>query len=167
MNESLQIASATEADAELIELLARQIWPDAYQEILDPEQMEYMLKWMYSPATLRQQMQDGHTFLMAYLDNEAVGFAGFSIKDSDSRYWKLHKLYLLPSTQGKGFGKQLLEEVYRRVREGGGDYLDLNVNRNNKAQFVYQKLGFEIIESGDFSIGNGYFMNDYIMRKKL
>lgn len=167
MSQIFKMVEATPQDAELIEQLAHKIWADAYRDILSTEQMEYMLTMMYTPEVLRQQMTDGHTFLLAYLSDKPVGFAGFSIKHNDVKYWKLHKIYLLPETQGKGLGKALMEEVFRQVKQVGGEYLDLNVNRNNKAQFVYQKIGFEIIDSGDFEIGNGYFMNDYIMRKTL
>ena len=31
----------------------------------------------------------------------------------------------------------------------------------------YEKLGFETVGEEDLEIGNGYFMNDYIMEKKL
>ena len=30
-----------------------------------------------------------------------------------------------------------------------------------------RRLGFTVIEEADFDIGNGYFMNDYVMEKKL
>jgi ribosomal protein S18 acetylase RimI-like enzyme len=43
----------------------------------------------------------------------------------------------------------------------------LNVNRNNKALGFYQKFGFVILREEDIDIGNGYFMNDYIMVCKL
>ena len=45
--------------------------------------------------------------------------------------------------------------------------MELNVNRNNKALEFYKKMGMHIAESGDFNIGGGFYMNDYIMRKKL
>ena len=31
----------------------------------------------------------------------------------------------------------------------------------------YKKFGFEIIDEQDFDIGNGYYMNDFIMRFKI
>jgi len=36
-----------------------------------------------------------------------------------------------------------------------------------KAKNFYEKLGFVVIEEKDFDIGNGHFMNDYVMEKKL
>ncbi|MGZ8545109.1 MAG: GNAT family N-acetyltransferase, partial [Flavisolibacter sp.] len=49
----------------------------------------------------------------------------------------------------------------------GATVLRLNVNRNNSARSFYEKLGFEMIGEEDIDIGNGYFMNDYVMEKKI
>ena len=45
--------------------------------------------------------------------------------------------------------------------------MELNVNRYNQAILFYQVQGFKIKEAVDISIGNGFFMNDYIMSKTL
>ena len=44
------------------------------------------------------------------------------------------------------------------------NYLELNVNRQNIAVGFYKKLGFNIVAEEDISIGNGFFMNDYVMQ---
>jgi hypothetical protein len=41
------------------------------------------------------------------------------------------------------------------------------MNRNNKARQFYEKNGFIIIKEEDIDIGNNYFMNDYVMEKRL
>ena len=35
--------------------------------------------------------------------------------------------------------------------------------RNNKALQFYEHMGMRKLREGDFPIGNGYYMNDYIM----
>ena len=40
-------------------------------------------------------------------------------------------------------------------------------NRNNKAVGFYQQMGFTIRETADIEIGNGFYMNDYIMQIAL
>jgi ribosomal protein S18 acetylase RimI-like enzyme len=45
--------------------------------------------------------------------------------------------------------------------------IELQVNRHNKAKDFYTKIGFTIKEEKDFDIGNGYFMNDYVMEYLL
>ena len=41
--------------------------------------------------------------------------------------------------------------------------MELNVNRNNKALGFYLHMGMKKASEGDFDIGNGFYMNDYIM----
>jgi hypothetical protein len=41
--------------------------------------------------------------------------------------------------------------------------VELNVNRSNKAVSFYRHLGMTVLRQGDFHIGNGFYMNDYIM----
>jgi ribosomal protein S18 acetylase RimI-like enzyme len=38
------------------------------------------------------------------------------------------------------------------------------VNRDNPAIQFYQKFGFEIIDKEDIDIGNGFLMEDYVMK---
>jgi hypothetical protein len=44
--------------------------------------------------------------------------------------------------------------------------IELCVNRGNAAQYFYEKMGFKVIESKDFPIGN-YWMNDFVMQKVI
>ena len=146
--------------------LTFRVWPQTYASILTPEQVDYMLDMMYSEASLQKQMENGSRFIIIYRDETPVGFAAFFLYKMESIY-KLDKIYILPDQQGKGTGQALLNQVIESVTEKGGRSLLLNVNRHNKARGFYEKNGFEIIEEGDFDIGNGYYMNDYIMEKKL
>lgn len=41
--------------------------------------------------------------------------------------------------------------------------MELNVNRSNRARGFYERMGMKKLREGDFPIGEGYFMNDYIM----
>jgi ribosomal protein S18 acetylase RimI-like enzyme len=81
---------------------------------------------------------------------------------------KLHKLYLLPSSQGKGVGKALLLEVVKRAREAGQKSLVLNVNKQNKKAIdFYRVLGFVTIRQEVNDIGSGYVMDDDVMELSL
>ena len=48
------IKKATLADIEVIRTLAVQTFPATYQHILTPEQIDYMIDWMYSSESLAQ-----------------------------------------------------------------------------------------------------------------
>lgn len=156
-----------EQDIESIQDLANRTWHVTYGAYLSVEQIEYMLEKMYNKGELLSQFKDGYVFLMAEAGGEDLGFACFSILDSGQKIYKLHKLYVLPETQGKGVGKLLMNEVVNLVKRAGGAFLQLNVNRNNKASDFYIRAGFVVKETIDLDIGNGFLMNDYVMEKAL
>lgn len=162
----MHIRPAETSDIPGIQMVAALTWPHAYADILTPHQVEYMLHMMYSYDTLEKQMtREGHVFFVAENDGKMMGFAGCSFYENSA--WKLHKLYVLPFQQKTGLGKTLLQLVETTAREAGADALLLNVNRNNNAFAFYKHQGFEIDSIGDFDIGAGFFMNDYVMKKKL
>lgn len=161
------IRKATINDVETIRSLAIEIWEDAYSAILAKEQLDYMLDEIYSAEKIANQIKNNQqTFLLLIEDEQPVAFAAYSPRDEDADIYKLHKLYCLPITQGKGYGKILINEVSDHVLKAGKHILDLNVNRYNKAKNFYEKMGFKVIYEEDIPIGP-YFMNDYVMRKEL
>ncbi len=156
-----------EGDLPIISDLAERIWPHTYQAYIGDEQLRYMLDMMYNQGELLRQLEKGHIFLIAEDEGNEVGFASFSITDPENYGYKLHKIYVLPEMHGKGVGKILMNEVVNLIKRNGGKTLQLNVNRNNKAKDFYEKAGFKIKETVDLNIGNGFFMNDYVMELSL
>ncbi|MEJ2883817.1 GNAT family N-acetyltransferase [Pedobacter sp. GR22-6] len=161
------LRKAKEEDISIIQDLAGRTWRITYAEYLSVEQIDYMLHKMYNKGELLSQMQGGHHFLIAGAEQTDLGFAGFSVIDAETRTYKLHKLYVLSEAHGKGVGKLLINEVINLIKKEGGTAIQLNVNRNNKAADFYKKAGFEIKETVDLDIGNGFFMNDYVMEMTL
>lgn len=161
------LRKAKEKDIEVIRDIANNTWDDTYSSILSKDQIEYMLKNMYSRGELLSQLQQGHTFLIAEENDLDLGFACFSLTDPEKHIFKLHKLYVLPSAHGKGIGKILMNEVVNTAKAIGGVSLELNVNRNNKAAEFYKHAGFKIKETVDIAIGDGFFMNDYVMERPI
>ncbi len=164
----LEIKNAGLNDIEKIRDLAGTIWPVAYEKILSPQQLTYMLNLFYSKEALITQLHSGHHFIIAYENNHAIGFASYSIKSSNNpEIYRLHKLYVLPGIQKKGTGSNLLNYIIESIKPLGAKILELNVNRHNEAFHFYTRLGFTISREEDIDIGEGYFMNDYVMEKKL
>ena len=161
----MTIRKASPEDALLIRDLAYAIWPSAYGHILAQEQLDYMLNKMYKEDVLRQQMQKEIDFIIVEDGSQPVGFASYGLEKPG--IYKLHKIYVLPSQQGKGTGRFLLDEIEKTIRSKGATSLLLNVNRQNKAKTFYEKLNFHVIREEDIDIGEGYFMNDYVMEKKF
>lgn len=156
-------------DIPVIYSLAHQIWPKTYAEILSAKQLEYMLTMMYSTESLQYQIEkQQHTFIIIYQDDKPIGFAAYFQKYKNSpALYKLDKIYVLPDLQEKGIGNKLLEFIISDTKLKGASVLELNVNRKNKAISFYEKSGFTIIKEVDVAIGEGYFMNDYVMQKTI
>ena len=158
----LTVKKASVIDIPLIRQLTFAIWPKTYSDIISKEQINYMLEQMYNPATLQKQMkEDGCTFIIVYDDKEPVAFASYN--ETEPHLWKLNKIYILSSQQGKGTGKFIINYIVDEIKAKHAKALQLQVNRDNKAKYFYEKLGFKIIQTANFDIGNGYFMNDYVM----
>jgi diamine N-acetyltransferase len=161
-----KIRDATIEDIPLIRQLTFNIWPQTYAPVLSQQQIDYMLDMMYSEAALKQQMTgENCRFIIVYDDETPVGFASFS--EITVQLFKLHKIYILSSQQGKGTGRFVIDHIINQIQQQGATALQLQVNRYNKAKTFYEKLGFVVIKEADFDIGHGYFMNDYVMEKKL
>ena len=109
--------------------------------------------------------EEGCTFIIAENDEGGVAFASYH--EAKPKIWKLNKIYILTNQQGKGTGKSIINHIIAQIKKQGASALQLQVNRSNNAKLFYKKLGFTIIETADFDIGNGYFMNDYVMELPL
>ena len=142
--------------------LALQIFPITYQEIVEPEQINYMMELFYTPENLLKQFESGQTFLVVYSDDKASGYASYTPLNKNGEY-KLNKIYVDTRLQRKGLGRVLLNDVISRVRSAGGKSLQLNVNRFNKAVGFYKSMGFMLKKEELLDIGKGYFMDDYVM----
>ncbi|MBL7699489.1 MAG: GNAT family N-acetyltransferase [Chitinophagaceae bacterium] len=160
-----QIRNADKTDVHVISLLAHAIWPDTYGNILTALQLHYMLKLFYSEDSLRKQMDEGHHFLLALSNAETVGFASYS-HAGKAGVFKVHKLYVHPMLHGHGFGRKLLDRIIKDISPKGANILQLNVNRHNRAINFYEKYGFKKVGEEDIAIGEGYFMNDFVMEKE-
>jgi GNAT superfamily N-acetyltransferase len=161
------IRPATLADADCIVKIAHQTWWPTYREILTAEQITYMLNAIYISDKIAVQIEDGsQQYLILEEDEEPVAFVSYSPREENADIYKLHKLYCHPKTQGRGYGKLLIKAVEDATRQAGKNILELNVNRYNKANSFYEKMGFAVAYNEDIPIGP-YWMNDYVMRKEL
>ena len=166
MFKDITIRNATVNDIDLIRELTFKVWPQTYSSSISKEQIDYMLEMMYSKKSLADQIAEGSKFIIVQDNNKPVGFASY--KQVESAIYKLDKIYILKTQQGKGTGKFVIEYILQQIKKTGATSLQLQVNRHNKnAKSFYKKNGFSVIQEADFEIGNGYFMNDYVMEKKI
>ena len=58
----------------------------------------------------------------------------------------LFNIAIVPSHQGNGLGKLLLNELITRLKEKGVQTLWLEVRESNPARFLYEKIGFNEVD---------------------
>jgi ribosomal protein S18 acetylase RimI-like enzyme len=163
----IEVLKVGPKDYKLVHGLAQKVWPQTYKNILSPEQIDYMFSLMYSnEAYLDQINVQGHHFLVVKEGGEYLGFASYEL-NYHYQTTKIHKIYVLPQTQGKGIGRVLLTAIENIAARNDNTIVSLNVNRYNPAIGFYEKVGFEKAGEEDINIGNGYLMEDYIMEKKI
>lgn len=156
----IQLVPANTNDIQTIYSLAYDIWQIHYVPIIGQDQVNYMLDKMYDKESLTEQMMiKKHQFYLIQHEKKHIGFVSIS---GEKEVW-IHKFYIQQDYQGKGLGEKVFEQI-RQLRGASNTYT-LTVNRQNfKSINFYFKLGFKIDHIADFDIGNGFWMNDFIMK---
>jgi ribosomal protein S18 acetylase RimI-like enzyme len=144
-----------------VQQLAHEIWHQHYPGIISMEQITFMLESNYSEAALLQQKSEGQQlFMIGATEAAPQGFLGVYPRSTEALF--ISKWYILTALHGQGIGRNSFLLLQQRFPEV--NCMRLQVNRQNyKAINFYFSLGFRIERCADFDIGNGYFMNDFIM----
>jgi ribosomal protein S18 acetylase RimI-like enzyme len=158
----MQIRKAILSDASLIQRLAESIWWKHYPSIIGEEQVRFMLHKMYNLETLENQIsEEKNLYFILENDAQELGFMCIELPKTSEAF--IHKFYILQDKQRKGSGASALALILKQFNEI--NCIRLQVNRQNyQAINFYFKQGFIIEEVADFDIGDGYFMNDFIMK---
>lgn len=129
------------------------------KEILDawsPVPDKKRFSWMKS------RIEDGNSLvLVAEIGKAAV--VGFSILSPETGF--IFALYVSPDLGRKGIGRELLMATEKAAVNIGVNEIKLNSSLN--AMAFYQYFGYRIIQPSKQSLGNGFEMDCYEMRKHL
>lgn len=150
----------------LLAKLAKDIWPECYENILSENQIKYMLKNLQSASAIARQIKTGnYQYFLMLLNGAAVGY--LALKEEGGKML-ISKLYVLKSCRGQGLGKSGLLFAQNLAQQKNCKSLWLTVNRENaKAIKVYKKAGFSILRTENADIGGGFFMEDFVLEKTL
>ncbi len=152
-------------DIRVVSSLGSTIWREAYDGIVTREQIDYMLETMQSSESIREQIDSGYTYLMMMLGGRSIGY--FSYRPNDDGLF-LSKIYILKEHRGMGYSRRAMEHAARVARAEGLGRVYLTVNRGNtRAIKAYEHMGFEVEKEVDNPIGEGFFMNDFVMEMSV
>ena len=158
---------STNEDIEQVAILADEIWTQHFTPIIGATQVDYMLRKYQSPGAIKSQIKDGAEYYLANLERAWVGYAGLST-DIDQDKILLSKIYVKSSVQGKGVGTAIFDYVESNCVLRKLSSVWLTVNRNNDdAISWYKRRGFVVVDKVKKDIGEGFFMDDYLMEKLI
>lgn len=151
---------------------AGKIFFEYYDSYLPAGQAGYMKEKFLSEQAIAEKISEAHNpkvnfeFVIDEDTNEKIGFICYWIQkdEKEKNECYLDKYYLSSASRGKGFGKLIMDHLKIFCTENQLDQISLNVNKYNKTVSIYEKLGFKNIRSEVNDIGNGYVMDDFVMR---
>jgi len=172
MNE-IVIKEATIAEAALIADLSRQTFYEAFAADNTKENMDQFMNEPFNRQKLIEEVgAEGNTFLLAYQDNEAVGYvrmreATDPMLTENGPAIEIARIYAVQKSIGRGVGKALMQQCISLAKERDARVIWLGVwEKNQRAIAFYTKYGFEKFGEHVFMVGNDA-QTDWLMKKSL
>jgi ribosomal protein S18 acetylase RimI-like enzyme len=174
LNERITIRRANVEDVDALSQLSAQTFYEAFGAFNTKENMALHLKEYYAIEKLINELRDELVvFLLAYYDNELVGYVKISehltpAEDAGlDTPIELQRIYSLQKTIGKGIGSALMQATIDYVKSKNKKTLWLGVWQTNEIAIAfYKKWGFEIYSDHVFVLGTDPQM-DWLMKKAL
>jgi len=136
-------------DAAAIAVVQVRSWRDAYAGLLPQEHIERRTVEMRTAQWSERLREGGQVVLVAHEpDGSVVGFTsgGASSEPVNGYDGEITTLYVLPESQGRGAGTQLLRAMSVALRTKGFRSAWVRVlSENAAARRFYKKLGAEIV----------------------
>lgn len=144
---------------------AQTIVKEHYDPIIGEAQNDYMIEMFQSPAGITKQIKEGQSYYEVLQEGEIAGFIAMYPKEGKMY---LNKFYLEKERRGMGCGRKMMNFVCTQAKKQGFDKVFLNVNKYNQSSIDYYKhMGFYLLREEKNPIGNGYYMDDYVLEKDI
>lgn len=144
---------------------ATEIVKEHYDPIIGEEQNDYMLSLFQSQEGIASQLRHGYQYYLVYHKGEKAGFTAFY-----PRKGKLYlsKFYVHKDKRGKKIASHMFQFIKEQAKNAKLPAIFLNVNKENHASIeIYEHFGFEKAYEEKNHIGNGFYMDDFILEYKL
>lgn len=158
-----EIKPLSEAYIEELAELAVHIFRHYYTGMISDAQIDYMLAMKnFAPANYRKILQsdDPRSCHIALCDGKVSGYTIFmpaKMEDMGDGIF-VRRIYVDQEHRGKGIGRGLLDSIEGRP-------IRLRVFRHNNASIAfYERYGFVKYGENIKDIGQGFVMDDYLMR---
>lgn len=158
-------------DAEALHHLSRETFYETFKDDNSKEDMENFLDEAYNIPKLSRELSHPHSsFYFVYDEDELAGYIKLNVKDAQQEdlgedALEIERLYLLPTHQGKGLGKQLMEFAIDKAKKAGKKKVWLGVwEHNTHAKSLYAKFGFEKFGEHVFQVGSDKQIDELLMK---
>lgn len=143
--------------------LADVIWHEHFVSIIGAQQVDYMLTQFQSPQAITSQIENGFEYYLVSQDHGYAGYLGI-IPDQPGKKMMISKIYIRREDRSSGHGSFLLDFVQQQCINRGLETIWLTVNRYNASTIEwYRRKGFVITNEVKKDIGEGFYMDDFIM----
>lgn len=161
MNTFNIVPALTDSELKDISVLAEEIWHQHFTPIIGKDQVIYMVDKFQSFHAIKEQVEHGYEYFKIYNGETFAGYTGVR-EDDDALF--LSKLYLHETQRGQHLSTKAFQFLIDLCTERGLSKIWLTCNRNNSHTLdVYHHLGFVTVREEKADIGNGFYMDDYIL----
>ena len=162
-----KIKEGTIEDAFNIWQLIEKTWMESGIGNFENQELLRNLKEIYSQVKVTTEIADRiQCYLVIYEQSDAVAFASYSFTDHSTPDFRIHKIYSLKFTQGKGYIKILISRIEQIAMGKHGGYLFIHISLHNRKKEYLEALGFKLCNSEETKEGNSKRI-EYVMYKKL
>ena len=147
--------------------MAGEIWREYWPAHIGAAQTEYLVQQFHPYEAICRGMQEqGYEYWFVEDEGRRVGYTGGYNEPETDRFF-ISKIYIYAHERGKHYASRIIEFYTQLCQERGLGAMYLTVNKHNEmGTRAYFAKGFEVIDSVETDIGEGFIMDDYIMEKK-
>ena len=163
MTDSLDIRFLeTKNDFKKLEPFAASIWEQHYTPIIGADQVAFMLNKYQSAEVMFNQFSAGYKYALVIFGGQQAGYFAYDVKDQKEVF--ISKLYIHKDFRRRGLGKRVLDFIAKETQALGCSTMTLSVNKDNSDSIqFYISYGFQTIKAQKVAIGEGFYMDDYVM----
>ena len=160
------IRYGTVNDVSSIEQIIERAWLKTNISIDEKQNIIHSLIKLYPKDQIISEIQDQIQFYLLLTEEEIpMALASYSITDTCPADFRIHKIYSMPESQGKGDEKILIAKVEEIAIEHGGNLLFIYLKGRNKKTDYFEALGFSLWNKKKTNDDN--LTNEIIMYKTL
>jgi len=158
------VRTASKRDLPHVQSLLVETWHDTYDEIFGFATVKEITdEWHAIEALEKRLSVPASEFIVA---DDGTNLHAMAFAAQREKTVELHQLYVLPGSQGRGIGTQLMQEVFFCFDSATDIQLDVHPENENAIAF-YQSGGFEEVGRMEVPGPGGLSIPHVILSRKL